>query len=136
MKWKAIRHVKRQGGTLERISVAVVINEAGRPTTSLNTEEAGAASNQVGYSDEDIQRFTNLVKGVVGFKEDRGDIITGRTLRQRNSEQAEGWIQEMVADTRERALRHGEAVADHGRAAREAEAAARKRSRRKTRCAG
>ena len=73
---KAIRHVKRQGGTLERISVAVVINEAGRPTTSLNTEEAGAASNQVGYSDEDIQRFTNLVKGVVGFKEDRGDIIT------------------------------------------------------------
>jgi flagellar M-ring protein FliF len=73
---KAIRHVKRQGGTLERISVAVVINEAGRPTTSLNTEEAGAASNQVGYSDEDIQRFTNLVKGVVGFKENRGDIIT------------------------------------------------------------
>ena len=73
---KAIRHVKRQGGTLERISVAVVINEAGRPTTSLNTEVAGAASNQVGYSDEDIQRFTNLVKGVVGFKEDRGDIIT------------------------------------------------------------
>ena len=73
---KAIRHVKRQGGTLERISVAVVINEAGRPTTSLNIEEAGVASNQVGYSDEDIQRFTNLVKGVVGFKEDRGDIIT------------------------------------------------------------
>ena len=73
---KAIRHVKRQGGTLERISVAVVINEAGRPKTSLDSEGADIASNQIGYSDEDIQRFTNLVKGVVGFKEDRGDIIT------------------------------------------------------------
>jgi flagellar M-ring protein FliF len=73
---KAIRHVKRQGGTLERISVAVVINEAGRPKTSLDSEGADIATNQIGYSDEDIQRFTNLVKGVVGFKEDRGDIIT------------------------------------------------------------
>jgi flagellar M-ring protein FliF len=73
---KAIRHVKRQGGTLERISVAVVINEAGRPKTSLDSEGADIATNQIGYSNEDIQRFTNLVKGVVGFKEDRGDIIT------------------------------------------------------------
>jgi flagellar M-ring protein FliF len=73
---KAIRHVKRQGGTLERISVAVVINEAGRPQRSSEAGEDGATVNQVGYSDEDIQRFTNLVKGVVGFKGDRGDIIT------------------------------------------------------------
>jgi flagellar M-ring protein FliF len=44
---RAVRHVKRQGGTLERISVAVV-----------------------------IERFTNLIKGIVGFDAERGDIVT------------------------------------------------------------
>jgi flagellar M-ring protein FliF len=30
----------------------------------------------VGYSDEDIARFTDLIKGVVGFDSLRGDVVT------------------------------------------------------------
>jgi flagellar M-ring protein FliF len=74
---RAVRHVKRQGGTLERISVAVVINEA---ALAINTSAVEVESeNPVepsGYSEQDIERFTDLIKGVVGFDAARGDIVT------------------------------------------------------------
>jgi flagellar M-ring protein FliF len=73
---KSIRYVKRQGGTLERISVAVVINEAGRPGSKVAAVGDGEPVPEIGYSTEDIERFTDLIKGVVGFNADRGDIIT------------------------------------------------------------
>ena len=69
---RAIRHVKRQGGTLERISVAVVINDL-----SVASGAEGDISEQTtGYSEQDIERFTDLIKGVVGFDEARGDVVT------------------------------------------------------------
>ena len=74
---RAVRHVKRQGGTLERISVAVVINELAAPMTLAQTETENEASVQTpGYSEEDIERFTDLIKGVIGFDADRGDVVT------------------------------------------------------------
>jgi flagellar M-ring protein FliF len=74
---RAVRHVKRQGGTLERISVAVVINDlsgVGNESQDLGTEDQ--LEQLVGYSDEDIERFTDLIKGVVGFDSSRGDVVT------------------------------------------------------------
>ncbi|MDG1307833.1 MAG: flagellar basal-body MS-ring/collar protein FliF [Porticoccaceae bacterium] len=74
---RAVRHVKRQGGTLERISVAVVINE---PITSAPAGEEGQDPNVTdtvqGFSDLELERLTNLVKGVIGFDETRGDSVT------------------------------------------------------------
>jgi len=74
---RAVRHVKRRGGTMERISVAVVINQ---PTAQQTVGEDGelvtgdeAAD---GFTDLELERFTNLVKGVVGFDERRGDVVT------------------------------------------------------------
>lgn len=73
---RAVRHVKRQGGTLERISVAVVINEIGRASDTDDLDEVSQADTNTGYSEEDIERFTNLIKGIVGFDSERGDIVT------------------------------------------------------------
>jgi flagellar M-ring protein FliF len=72
---RAVRHVKHQGGKLERVSVAVVINELAASSSESNTEgettDAGT-----GFSDIQIERFTDLVKGVVGFDAGRGDVVT------------------------------------------------------------
>ena len=73
---RAVRHVKRQGGTLERISVAVVINETRRPGGTDELDEVSQADINIGYSADDIERFTNLIKGIVGFDAERGDIVT------------------------------------------------------------
>jgi flagellar M-ring protein FliF len=73
---RAVRHVKRQGGTLQKISVAVVINEISRPSTTAAVDEDGVSTASEGYSEEDISRFTDLVKGVIGFDAARGDAIT------------------------------------------------------------
>jgi flagellar M-ring protein FliF len=72
---RSVRHVKRQGGSVERISVAVVVNE---PATQLGLEGESAAAEQAaqGFSELELERFTNLVKGVVGFDAERGDLVT------------------------------------------------------------
>jgi len=74
---RAVRHVKRRGGTMERISVAVVINQPTAPQTVGEDGELvtgdGAAED---FTDLELERFTNLVKGVVGFDERRGDVVT------------------------------------------------------------
>jgi flagellar M-ring protein FliF len=52
---------------LERLSVAVVLN------TPEADDETGVTE---GYSDQELERFTDLVKGVVGFNAARGDVVT------------------------------------------------------------
>ena len=75
---RAVRHVKRQGGTLERISVAVVINELAQPldiVTDSGVSEGGDSTQNNRYTDEEIARFIDLIKGVVGFDAARGDVV-------------------------------------------------------------
>lgn len=74
---RAVRHVKRQGGILDRISVAVVINQP------INTGTAGEEGQELdgtavdqAFSELEIERFTDLVKGVIGYDEQRGDVVT------------------------------------------------------------
>ena len=72
---RAVRHVKRQGGNVERISVAVVINEPAGVTSTVDADGTATESGVV-YSDAEIERFTDLVKGVIGFNFERGDVVT------------------------------------------------------------
>ncbi|MDO7636712.1 MAG: flagellar M-ring protein FliF [Porticoccaceae bacterium] len=72
---RAVRHVKRQGGNVERISVAVVINEPAGVTSTVDADGT-ATESAVVYSDAEIERFTDLVKGVIGFNFERGDVVT------------------------------------------------------------
>jgi flagellar M-ring protein FliF len=68
---RTVRHVKRQGGSVERISVAVVINEPVAQEGGVS--EAGESK---GFSELELERFSDLVKGVVGFDGERGDVVT------------------------------------------------------------
>jgi flagellar M-ring protein FliF len=65
---KSIRHTKLGQGRLKRLSVAVVVNdrtgmEGGKPVTKPLT-------------DEEKQQITDLVKGVVGYDKERGDVLS------------------------------------------------------------
>jgi flagellar M-ring protein FliF len=77
---RAVRHVKRQGGQLDRISVAVVINEPMSKSlpeaAAEDAQELGGTAVAGGYSELELERFTNLVKGIVGFNAERGDVVT------------------------------------------------------------
>ena len=58
-------------GQIERLSVAVVINEL-----ALGVVEDPEEGDQTEVSPEQIERLTDVVKGAVGFNEARGDTVT------------------------------------------------------------
>ena len=71
---RTVRHVKRQGGSVERISVAVVINEPVGQVSDGDDPAAVLAAQS--FTALELERFTDLVKGVVGYDGDRGDVVT------------------------------------------------------------
>jgi flagellar M-ring protein FliF len=70
---RSVRHVKAATGTVERLSVAVVINERAPQTKNEKGEAMDAKPNP--YTEEEIARMQSLVRGVVGFNEARGDVV-------------------------------------------------------------
>jgi len=73
---REIRYVRNKGAKVEKISVAVVINDlVNVPNTEGQAEGAPAPAVAVGYSQEDLDRFSDLIKGVIGFDETRGDTV-------------------------------------------------------------
>jgi flagellar M-ring protein FliF len=64
---RTISHIRPQSGTVERLSVAVLVD---------NTPSAGAEANvDEALSEADIEQFTRLVKEAVGFDAVRGDTV-------------------------------------------------------------
>ncbi len=73
---RSVRHVKSATGTVERLSVAVVIKERA-PTVQPKDDKGVAPEPQPNpYKPEEIERMQSLVRSVVGFNEARGDVIT------------------------------------------------------------
>ncbi len=66
---KTISHTRKAVGTIERLSVAVVLNNP------IITDDAGVATQQ-DYTPEQIVEFTQLVKDAVGFNAVRGDAVS------------------------------------------------------------
>ncbi len=101
---RTISRVRPQTGTIKRLSVAVLVDdspvEEGQPST---------------LSDEDIARFTALVKEAVGFDEARGDTVAVVSAAFRKADpiaEVEAqpiWQQPMVRDVLKQVL--GAAVA-------------------------
>ncbi|MGB1109613.1 MAG: flagellar basal-body MS-ring/collar protein FliF [Gammaproteobacteria bacterium] len=77
---RTVRHEKAQPGAVKRLSVAVVVGI--KPATMSVTGEAGADALEEGseantqYTEEQLQRLTELVKNAVGFQEGRGDSVS------------------------------------------------------------
>jgi flagellar M-ring protein FliF len=73
---RSVRHVKSATGTVERLSVAVVIKERA-PIVQPKDDKGVAPEPQPNpYKPEEIERMQSLVRSVVGFNEARGDVIT------------------------------------------------------------
>ena len=66
---KTITHTRLATGALRRLSVAVVVDDRHIPQSD-GTVKAQS------YSQEDINRFSDLVKQAVGFDSSRGDQVT------------------------------------------------------------
>ena len=73
---RMVRHVKEATGKVERLSVAVVLNE--RPPIPGTKNDKGEMSEAKPnpYTPEEIERLQSLVRGVVGFNQERGDVVT------------------------------------------------------------
>ena len=72
---RSVRHVKGATGTVERLSVAVVINERA-PVNTKNDKGEVVEGKATPYTEEEIQSMQSLVRGVVGYNEARGDVVT------------------------------------------------------------
>jgi flagellar M-ring protein FliF len=73
---RSVRHVKNATGTVDRLSVAVLINERA-PTPGVKDDKGVAGPPTPNpYTEEEITRMQNLVRGAVGFDEKRGDVVT------------------------------------------------------------
>ncbi len=73
---RSVRHVKSATGTVERLSVAVVINERS-PTPQPKNDKGEAQEPKANpYTPEEMERMQSLVRSVVGFDDKRGDVVT------------------------------------------------------------
>ncbi len=81
---RTVRHVRNALGKVEKLSVAVVINEREAPAAApggaaapaAGASAAGAEVPNPGYTQQEVERMLNLVRGVVGYDEKRGDMVT------------------------------------------------------------
>jgi flagellar M-ring protein FliF len=66
---RIISHTSNPVGTIQRLSVAVVIDD------KVVVQDDGSTE-KISYSDEEVARFVNLVKETIGFDENRGDSVS------------------------------------------------------------
>ena len=71
---RSVRHVKPATGTVEKLSVVVLVNERTPAVGAKN--DKGEPLEGKPYTDEEIARMQSLVRGVVGYDEKRGDVVT------------------------------------------------------------
>jgi len=71
-----VRHVKEATGTVQRLSVAVVINERAPTPGAKNDKGEVGEPKPNPYTPEELEQMQNLVRGVVGYSQDRGDVVT------------------------------------------------------------
>jgi flagellar M-ring protein FliF len=67
---RSISHTKQQQGRVNRLSVAVVIDD------KVNVNPASGEITQVPWTTDQLARFTRLVQDAVGFDASRGDSVS------------------------------------------------------------
>jgi flagellar M-ring protein FliF len=68
---RTISHIKPQSGTIERLSVAVLVDDSSAAGEGSGADSSGSKA----LSEADLEQFTRLVKEAVGFEEARGDTV-------------------------------------------------------------
>lgn len=70
---KVTSHVVEPVGSVKRLTVSVLVDGTYETAKAADGKETRKYNPR---TEEDITRFTNMVKGAVGFSETRGDLIT------------------------------------------------------------
>jgi len=75
---RSVRHTKAAMGNITRIGVGVLLNERPIPAGMKIEKPADGSPPQtsIPYTQEELDRLNQLVKGAVGFNESRGDVVT------------------------------------------------------------
>ena len=73
---RTIRHVRNATGGVMKVSVAVVINERPAPAPAKDAPVDPNAPKTVPYTEQELAQMQQLVRGVVGFDDKRGDMVT------------------------------------------------------------
>lgn len=79
---KTITHTRLATGILRRLSVAVVVDDQ-------HITQADGTIKNLPYAQEDINRFSDLVRQAVGFDNSRGDQVTVTNVAFRGAEEME-----------------------------------------------
>jgi flagellar M-ring protein FliF len=69
---RTVRHVRNASGGVMKVSVAVLVNE--RPVTEPSTDPKAPKS--VPFTPLELEQMQQVVRGVVGFDPQRGDIVS------------------------------------------------------------
>ena len=75
---RAVRHTKTAMGNVQKLGVGVLINERPIPagTKVEKPADGSAAPTTIPYTQEELDRLNQLVRGAVGFNDKRGDVVT------------------------------------------------------------
>lgn len=73
---RQVRHTKSATGGVQRLSVAVVINERPPIAQPKNDKGEDQPAKPNPYTPEEVERMQELVRGVVGFDEGRKDVVS------------------------------------------------------------
>ena len=73
---RSVRHTKSATGDVQRLSVAVVINERAPIAQPKNDKGEDQPAKPNPYTQEEVLRMQELVRGVVGFDEARKDVVS------------------------------------------------------------
>ena len=73
---RTVRHVRNASGGVMKVSVAVVVNERPAPPAAKDAPANPNAPTSMPYTQQELERMLQLVQGVVGYDQQRGDHVT------------------------------------------------------------
>ena len=73
---RTVRHVRNASGGVMKVSVAVIVNERPAPMPAAGAALDPNAPKSVAYTPQELEQMLQVVRGVVGFDQARGDNVT------------------------------------------------------------
>ena len=73
---RTIRHVRNATGGVMKVSVAVVVNERPVPPPAKDAPVVPNAPTTQAYTPQELEQMLQVVRGVVGFEQERGDNVS------------------------------------------------------------
>ncbi|WP_396435126.1 flagellar basal-body MS-ring/collar protein FliF [Limnohabitans sp.] len=73
---RTVRHVRNASGGIMKVSVAVIVNERPAPAPAEGAAVDPNAPKSVPYTPQELEQMQQVVRGVVGFDQTRGDIVS------------------------------------------------------------